>query len=178
MSYLVGVFALFYNFLHNIFRFPERDAFFGSCREAQLSKVESFANSLWRNSHIITMGSKRSRWHRLTASIWHDTLRSLRDISTESDMKAKVVEIWLEYGAAFVLSEGVSVLTLQIPSTRSDTTPYWKIQKHCFWAACGCWHGETLPHSLRVCKGCWRVLYCSPYAKRCEYFEHSHCVLL
>ena len=101
--------------------------------------------------------------HNCIARVWHDTLRSLRAIKTKSSSKAairdKAIIDWRKLGKECNLKEGKNVTTLQVVSTPS-TLPYRKIPRRCFWAACGC-STHDAPHHLRVCKGCWRVLYCS-----------------
>ena len=101
-----------------------------------------------------------------TARVWHDTLKALRDLTPQNNLQTKMkeqgIECWLGYGAEFKLKEGVDESTQQVPSVPSDIKPYWKIPRRCFWEACACAAGSQLPaHRLRVCRGCWRVLYCS-----------------
>lgn len=95
--------------------------------------------------------------------IWHDTMKSLRVVCQSST--AEPIKSWRSLGLLLGLREGVEVTTLKKPSTPSDQ-PYWRISKRCFWQSCCCC--TPFPphvHKLRVCRGCWRVLYCST---RCQ----------
>ena len=104
------------------------------------------------------------QWKHANVRVWHDTLKSLRSLTTrtvaQSQLKVGAIKAWIEHGSNLELKEGVDVVTMQVPSVPSDVKPYWRIPKRCFWEACGC-AGHVPAHRLRVCKGCWRVLYCS-----------------
>lgn len=106
---------------------------------------------------------------RASARIWHDSLRELRLVDTPLvDSQRKAIKAWKEFGEAMGLHQGVNVTTLKKPSIPSDNRRYWKIPKQCYYGPCVC--SLPLPsgrpyHSLRVCKGCYRVLYCN---ERCQ----------
>lgn len=95
--------------------------------------------------------------------VWYDTMKSLRVVCRTST--ADALRIWGSLGTLLGLREGVDPVTLQKPSTPS-TQPYWRILKRCFWKPCCC--ATPFPpqvHKMHVCRGCWRVLYCS---RRCQ----------
>lgn len=100
---------------------------------------------------------------RTTQRIWLSTFQELRAITVTSDaqkvLKMKAVEIWRYYGSLLDLKEGMPTT----PSALSDERCYWKIPKRCFSESCPCSAvtRARLHHRMRVCKGCWRVLYCS-----------------
>lgn len=102
---------------------------------------------------------------RTTTAIWHDTMRKVKTIPAKDEQHRALLEdtvrIWQAYGFAFGLEEGAKVTTTKAPSTPSKDPKYWKIPKRCFSNACWCSQARA-PHQLRVCKGCYRVLYCSP----------------
>jgi len=103
---------------------------------------------------------------RTTERVWHDTLKDILSIRTSGvrqlALKNAVLRAWRSYGGAFSLREGVDVTTCRIPSTPSNLGSYWLIPKRCFLNSCPCSATMQPCHHLRVCKGCWRVLYCSP----------------
>ena len=107
-------------------------------------------------------------WQTSTRS-WHHTLFLLVSIHTESiehaQVKASVTAQWRKYGAFFGLRDNENIITLMRPSTPSDEPVYWKIKKHCYYMACPC-NITSPPHHVRVCKGCWRVLYCNSTCQR------------
>jgi len=108
---------------------------------------------------------------RSTTRIWHDVSRQLRDAPTrsltQSQVKSDALDLWRRVGVFVGLKERTSVTTLEKPSTPSEEEEYWKIPRRCFYEACVC--AGVAPsshhHNLRVCKGCWRVLYCNT---RCQ----------
>jgi len=101
-----------------------------------------------------------------TQRVWHDRLKSIVAIraktSQQTSLKKSAERAWRSYGYLFLLKEGRKVTTLEGPSIPSEERLYWKIPKRCFHNACSCAAVEACHHRLRACKGCWRVLYCSP----------------
>ncbi|TCD66133.1 hypothetical protein EIP91_001742 [Steccherinum ochraceum] len=97
-----------------------------------------------------------------TASIWHDKMRTLRMIQTQNDAhaadKAQAISIWQTFGWRMGFREGINVPADRV-SVLSDESAYWKIPKRCFWSQCGC--SFKAVHRMRVCKRCWRALYCN-----------------
>lgn len=135
------------------------------CRDI-LARTEFILAKMQLYFEIYDTKIRADKWRQATVRVWHDTLRSLRELMPQTDdqrvMKEEGIRSWLKYGAVFDLKEGVDETTQQVPSVPSDIKPYWKIPRRCFWEACGCAAGSQLPaHRLRVCRGCWRVLYCS-----------------
>lgn len=106
---------------------------------------------------------------RTSAMAWHyalDLLSSMRPKSTtQARLRTKALSRWRAYGAIWGLREGVDVISLEGPSPLSDERPYWNIIKRCYYEACPC--RATIPcHRMRVCKGCYRVLYCGSRCQR------------
>ncbi|KAH8094481.1 hypothetical protein BXZ70DRAFT_360123 [Cristinia sonorae] len=101
--------------------------------------------------------------YRNSARIWHDTLEDLRTVKpkgvTHATLQRDGILLWTRYGSMIGLKEGVDVQTLSGSSIPSDK-PWFRIQKRCFYKRCVC-AACCPPHHMRVCKGCWRVLYCS-----------------
>ncbi|TCD66122.1 hypothetical protein EIP91_001731 [Steccherinum ochraceum] len=98
-----------------------------------------------------------------TKRIWHDTLESLKAVRTfdaaHSMVKADGLDAWRKLGSLLHLADGVNVKTLHVPSDLSQERAYWKIPKRCFYNPCAC--SFRANHHLRVCKGCFRALYCN-----------------
>lgn len=104
--------------------------------------------------------------HRTTTRIWHDILRELNGISPTSDeqreLKDTALHVWHSYGSLLNMLEGVRVTTMENnPSTPSNKSCYWRIPGRCFSNLCPCSGVSRASHRLRVCRGCYRVLYCS-----------------
>ena len=100
--------------------------------------------------------------------IWHDTHARLLAIRPknlpQAQVKSLVIDKWESYGTAFNAKKGVNATTLNKPSELSDEMRYWKIHRRCFWGACAC--SINACHKMRVCTGCWRVLYCGEKCQR------------
>ena len=103
-----------------------------------------------------------------TTRLWHDNLREFSTVRTNlHGSRRKVIEKWKEFGDVFGLKPGIDITTLHAPSTPSGEPRYWKITQQCYYGPCIC----SMPlvgkinHVLRVCKGCYRVLYCN---RRCQ----------
>ena len=108
--------------------------------------------------------------YRTTSRMWHDTLKSLASIRTKgtAQTKLKIIALkhWRLYGESLYLKEGAGpVMTLNRASPLSEEKAYWRIPRHCFWLGCAC-SGHKPFHPVRVCKGCWRALYCSAQCQR------------
>ena len=99
---------------------------------------------------------------------WYDTLKSIAAKPTRNAQherqKTRALKVWREAGSFLGFKEGICATTLREVSEPSDEEKYWKIPKRCFWKACPC--SSQAPHPVSVCKGCWRVLYCSPKCQR------------
>ena len=109
-------------------------------------------------------------WQLLECSgwIWHDTLATLLAICPKDPqhaaVKKAVLDSWRKYGVGFH-TEGVNPSTSNEPSQLSDERRYWKIRRRCFWNGCACSISGAF-HRFRVCKRCWRVLYCTEKCQR------------
>ncbi|CAL1711688.1 unnamed protein product [Somion occarium] len=85
--------------------------------------------------------------------IWLPTLQELRGRINPAGVKsADTIELWQYLGRAFGLRENDAPAQL-FPGFTSCT-------KSCRWKDCLCSCNKPW-HRLRVCKGCWRALYCS-----------------
>ena len=110
--------------------------------------------------------------------VWHSTLRAITDMQTsideEANLKKTILACWRFYGDLAGLKERLDSSDEGAqtsprnhgPSRLSKESRYWKIPKKCFWSACECHRKQLLFHSVRACKGCWRVLYCSESCQR------------
>ena len=101
--------------------------------------------------------------------IWNSTCNKFLAVRAHDPKHAQlvkqIIQQWQFYGAAFGMVERVNGPSLNRPSVLSDEHRFWKIQKRCFWNACACSTCEA-SHKVRVCKGCWRVLYCNARCQR------------
>ncbi|TCD59849.1 hypothetical protein EIP91_011323 [Steccherinum ochraceum] len=100
--------------------------------------------------------------------VWLDTLNALIAINSPDSgrsLKVDMIQAWKAYGTAIGLSQHSRILniantSLKGPSEPNETAAYWRTPKRCFWKACGCAVGIHSGHRVRVCKGCYKVLYC------------------
>ncbi|TCD63798.1 hypothetical protein EIP91_004949 [Steccherinum ochraceum] len=102
---------------------------------------------------------------RSTTRIWHDTLLAIDKIRAKGAgqrrLKDASLVAWRDYGSVFNLKESIRNHSAKTPSKLSDKSPYWKIKKRCFSNECACSVAYPTLHKFRVCKGCYRALYCS-----------------
>ena len=102
---------------------------------------------------------------RTTRRVFHDTLTSIHAVRTEglehAKLKSTALKAWRGFGRLFDLKEGQRVTTTNIPSELSTERAYWNIPKRCFLNSCSCSAMDDALHPMRVCKGCYRALYCS-----------------
>ncbi|KAH8094556.1 hypothetical protein BXZ70DRAFT_364577 [Cristinia sonorae] len=105
--------------------------------------------------------------------VWDDTLNSLIRIRPGENQetkqrKKKAIESWRQFGDYFRVDEQLMVTTLQVPSELSNFAKYWKIPRRCFSSLCTC-AAAGQQHPMRVCKGCYRALYCSRKCQRVDW---------
>ncbi|KAH8094537.1 hypothetical protein BXZ70DRAFT_947938 [Cristinia sonorae] len=102
--------------------------------------------------------------HTTSRRVWHYTLRKILAIHTAGSehtrLKLRALKAWRHYGALCGLKEGVNTVDFHGPSEPSSVPLYWRIPKRCFWNGCAC-AGHLGAHRVRVCRGCFRVLYCN-----------------
>ncbi|KAH8094544.1 hypothetical protein BXZ70DRAFT_363998 [Cristinia sonorae] len=102
-----------------------------------------------------------------SAHVWHDTLEALQGIETTGGahlaLKNRATDAWREHGLVFNLKEGKTASD-QI-CKRPSIQPFWLSDKRCFLDACAC--SVIRPtHHVRVCKGCFRAMYCNVACQR------------
>lgn len=101
--------------------------------------------------------------------VWHDTLNAILAVQTvdlaHARTKSAATRRRREFGAYYDLKENFNVTTLQRPSEVNDLA-YWQQRRRCAWPSCGCAFHEAAHRRMRVCKGCWRVLYCNKLCQR------------
>lgn len=166
-----------------MFEIPDKDdddGLLSECVAAQMTypvRADVFIESLWYPlswlSTFVTHGNA-DRSHPIfmavavqTITVWHPTLQTLRQLSRQPGNQERhhilkcYLSAWTRLGQTFELSE----LNPNVPHVEKPPHPsaiWWKARgcnwKHCLCAVDPC-------HTLKMCKGCWRVLYCSA---RCQ----------
>ena len=135
---------------------------------SSLGRIESLIETQTRHLKLLVNTAGSYFFMVRVSGTFHDTLKSIAAKPTRdtqhANQKAKALQIWRSGGAYMGLKEGISVVTLRRVSQLSDEERYWKIPKQCFWMACPC--SSQASHPVSVCKGCWRVLYCSTKCQR------------
>ncbi|KAH8094542.1 hypothetical protein BXZ70DRAFT_363960 [Cristinia sonorae] len=132
--------------------------------EDMLSVAIALLDAATNSSTIHGPATEQNSAFRTSTRVWHDTLNALNNISArgiqQTRTKQRAIRYWKVFGEPFGLEEGVAVTTLNVPSQLSDAHVYWLIPRVCFWNGCPCAAAHVF-HPMRVCKGCYRVLYCS-----------------
>lgn len=72
--------------------------------------------------------------------------------------RSRGIQIWTSFGNRLRLDNSYSHLL------KRNVKGVIPLSKPCHWEKCVCQHLHA-PHHMRVCKGCWRVLYCNT---RCQ----------
>ena len=115
-----------------------------------------------------SMSKEMKQLRQSSTRIWHDAVQAITAIRSttraRADLKASTLTVWRVYGSFFGLVSGTGSTTLDRPSELSEDLRYWRIPRRCSRPACVCAY-HSASHSVRVCKGCWRVLYCN---KQCQ----------
>lgn len=85
---------------------------------------------------------------------WHHTSQRFRDLKLRrDDPRYPAYEYWRDLGRRIGIRGSTQ------PQQNESDDPSETEKKKCNWRDCLC--SENNPHHpLRVCKGCWRVLYC------------------
>ena len=93
--------------------------------------------------------------------VWLPVLKQLRALNIPADSEQyKWVQIWLDFGHNMGFRERFE----QRLYDRLIESPRDVPRKHCHWEGCIC-TDKRPKHSVRICKGCYRVFYCS---KQCQ----------
>lgn len=128
----------------------------------------SFLEIYWKSAiHYrleLRSAFRQTALYQSSASIWHDGLEAILRVPTEhepasAEMKKDALRVWRTFGSHMDFSEYKRPVDTSRPSDLSNERVYWRIERRCFWRKCAC--AIHAAHSLRVCKGCWRVLYCN-----------------
>ncbi|KAI0081160.1 hypothetical protein K474DRAFT_1657017 [Panus rudis PR-1116 ss-1] len=96
--------------------------------------------------------------------VWLPTLKTIRGLPS-STKKVQAIRKWTALGHAVGLDEKAEQASACIPSMSSE----WK---HCDWKQCPC-HTRVVPHKIRMCKGCYQVVYCGSKCQRLDW-ESGH----
>ncbi|CAL1693876.1 unnamed protein product [Somion occarium] len=97
--------------------------------------------------------------------VWKSIFKGLQDLP-RSPTKHRTLSEWRIFCAAVGLKEG-SRYDFEL-----DTEPITSNEKRCYWRKCICSRRDP-EHSIRVCKGCWRVFYCSSHCQRSDW-QNGH----
>lgn len=105
-------------------------------------------------------------------SVWWPTLCRLRTlVDTEdgperaSELLCEVTDLWEQLGRVCELDEYDPAFQDPTPALLISTDSamsWWELQG-CNWRECLC--ASAPCHRLKLCKGCWRAVYCGP---RCQ----------
>ena len=89
-------------------------------------------------------------------------------VRDQVQLKRKALQRWKFFGKAFGLEQSKNKTSARDlgPSDPNDSTRYWRAPQRCSLKSCPCSCMSRALHRLRVCKGCYRVLYCSRDCQR------------
>ncbi|CAL1711730.1 unnamed protein product [Somion occarium] len=103
--------------------------------------------------------------------VWLPTLRKLRALRiSPSSPEHQWIREWLIFGEQLGFKESTEPPLYD--SYMARLVPAYPYHKHCHRKDCLC-HRAKPGHSLRVCKGCWRVLYCSRRCQQRDWQNHK-----
>lgn len=108
---------------------------------------------------------------KVTQDIWYPTVKEIREfpIPLNDDqiprMRDWALNTWLDFGKKLGFSERVEARKAKAAEQTTEQKPAEK-KRHrpgtraCGWKECLCSWDVKPPHSMRLCKGCWRAWYC------------------
>lgn len=132
-----------------------------SCRDLWETMIlmfsEAFAEELASNPFSFVVQEVLIDLRRRQPPLLED-LQKLRLYPDDSfDCLDRAIDIWKTVGDNIGLFENGRHLDNEFPKLRLS-------RRRCHWEKCLC-HSAKPSHSMRVCKGCYRVLYCS---RKCQ----------
>ncbi|KAI0090649.1 hypothetical protein BDY19DRAFT_724983 [Irpex rosettiformis] len=131
----------------------------GVCRDALNVKGQEQASSEHSAQVVQEMKSTvRSVWHSVSRALHRHAVKP----SVIQGQWKSSVKLWGELGQLCGISSSDTDLPRSLPQKRVHScgianSPSSK--EGCSWNECLCTH--TPSHGMKVCKGCWRALYCS-----------------
>lgn len=113
---------------------------------------------------------------RTSRDFWYPAVQAIRVRRIPVNDRGKerlrdlALQTWLGFGKQLGFHERVEERRIKKLAELGETTgigplPSMPGAKSCRWKECLCSWDEKPPHRMRVCKGCWRVCYCST---RCQ----------
>ncbi|KAI0075862.1 hypothetical protein K474DRAFT_1663751 [Panus rudis PR-1116 ss-1] len=127
-------------------------------------------SQLSREDSAILRSSKR-----MFRRIWYPTLQEMLSIPMQTNDKRRgEISKWIEIGRLYDLDVSEEAIErhrfmyrMQLAFTRGQT-------RRCHWSECLCFDTSHPPHSLRVCRGCESVFYCSTQCQRNDWEDGVH----
>ncbi|GJE94752.1 zinc finger MYND domain-containing protein [Phanerochaete sordida] len=147
--------------------------------EADASCLDDLEAVIFIYSHVFEKLGETDRpidsdYRKSVHRVWHRAFDDLQALSpAEAPMRPTIIEWWLHFGT----KSGVDVDAPYDPSAEitegSDGAEGWSKDMGCGWRECLCF-GERTYHSLRMCKRCRKVMYCSIKCQRRDWMEGGH----
>lgn len=104
---------------------------------------------------VNSRGGRLMRFHQILQHCWFKGMTELQKVRLQSWMEPYcVLEQWRNIGPKLGIQH---TRFSQPPSDPDDVDTGDRL---CHWSGCLC-HKNVPYHPLRVCRGCWRVFYCS-----------------
>lgn len=97
--------------------------------------------------------------------VWLPTLQEIRALPRSRDYRERalcknVENVWQTFGNRLGLEEPTEERR-RSEEVRPQLPRIWPSRQGCRWRDCLCSEDAHPPHRMRVCKGCWKVFYCS-----------------
>lgn len=130
-------------------------------RISGLFKVHSQMSTLEGSECI----SQLKKW---LLKYWHSSLDGLRQLSMESyPSRDAIIEEWVKFGRSVNFYDNIR----RKPHVEDEDDREYSF-KHCYDEDCLCYE-KPGSHPMRVCKGCWRTMYCNDRCQR-RHWENGH----
>jgi len=99
---------------------------------------------------------------------WQPALRRLRRLPKDVyPSRNMVIDEWVKFGRGVPLRENRDYSSLPDEEIATEI-----VHKRCFDEGCLCYE-KASAHSMRVCRGCWRVTYCNKMCQR-RHWQAGH----
>lgn len=98
----------------------------------------------------------------VTRGLWLPILAEIREQKeAQQDIRDGAEQLWLSFGKSLGFNEKVERRRAERSTEEEPVADNWPMWQGCRWKECLCHGDKKCSHPMRVCKGCWRVHYCS-----------------
>lgn len=111
----------------------------------------------------------------VTRGLWLPILAEIREQKeAQQDIRDGAEQLWLSFGKSLGFNEKVERRRAERSTEEEPVADNWPMWQGCRWKECLCHGDKKCSHPMRVCKGCWRVHYCSALCQSKDWKEGRH----